>query len=368
MEVRFFTAEALMEWIDSAEYAGMPDIPISRIRAVSHIKNPNASKEDVLLICAFQSGTLTGYMGVLPDYFIANQQKIKSGWLSCLWVNPEFRGKGIARILMSAALEKYGRRVILTDFTHEAGQLYFSSGSFAPLIEIKGIRVYFKSDASGILPGRKPFLKPLNPLLWVADRMLTGFFGILKGIARKRLPVLNLRIESVKKISPETESWIADFQQNMLFRRNKTELEWIIDFPWVVQKKEPDYESKRYYFTVNSPVYQRFYLNVHDDSGQLRAFIVLVNRDGHLKVPYAYLKPDDSSLILNLILHYACLWDVDTITIFHPDLKERLRESTFPFIFRKEISKQFLITHELKAALKDTPFMVQAGDGDAVFT
>ncbi len=368
MEIRFFTAEKLLSWINSASFSEMPQIPISRIRAISQAHNPSAEKEDILLICTFELGVLTGYMGILPDQVFVNQEKIKVGWLSCLWVNPEFRGKGIAKKLMSAALNSYHQRIILTEFTPEAGQLYLSSGAFDPLIEMEGTRAYLKSDLSGILPQRKPYWIYLKPLLKVADLMLGFCFGHLQAFSYNRLEILGLRIESIKEIDSETEKWIASFQGEMIFRRNKTELNWILEYPWVIQKMEPDEESKPYYFTVNSRVFRQFCLKIRNESGTIIGFIVLVNRDGHLKVPYAYVDPTYNDPIMKLILHYAHLWNVCTVTIFHPGLKAELSESRFPFIYRKLVSKQFLITPELRKALNGIPFQAQAGDGDAVFT
>jgi GNAT superfamily N-acetyltransferase len=96
--------------------------------------NPRAEPDDTLLILAWLEGELVGYLGVLPDlYFVADKPPEKCGWLSCLWVSDQHRGKSIAKLLVTKGVQAIGGRVLLTEFTPQAKQLYDKLGFFTDL-------------------------------------------------------------------------------------------------------------------------------------------------------------------------------------------------------------------------------------------
>src|SRR5688572_14514979 len=140
MELREFTPAALAEFIRSEEYEKMPVVPISRHRAISQIRNPRVSETDVILVLAYVNGKMAGYLGVLADYIFLNNQKEKAGWLSCIWVDAEMRGQGIAGKLLNCALERWDNRILATEFTDTAKKIYDRSGQFQDLKVSEGIR------------------------------------------------------------------------------------------------------------------------------------------------------------------------------------------------------------------------------------
>lgn len=368
MEVRTYTAEQLLIWIESSEFKQMDTIPISEIRGVSHAMNPCASTGDILLICIFENGSLSGYLGILPDILWKGLEKIKIGWLSCLWIKPEIRGKGIARKLVASALSFYENRIILTDFTETAKQSYLKSGFFGEEVTVWGTRGYLKSELRHILPIKKDFFRFSFPLLSFVDALLNLIFYPLRKIAHKRFYPVGLRVEPIKSIDNEVAEWIQSFQKTTLFRRNNALLDWIIQYPWVKESRLADKENTRYFFTSVATTFRQFFLKVRGDSGEIRGFIMLLNRNGHLKVPYAYFHPQDTKTIGELIVHYALLWDIHTLTVFHPALSRQIEQTSLLFIFRKRIAKGFMMSKKLEGILGGVPFVVQAGDGDAAFT
>ena len=87
IEIRLLNKQLLSEFINSREYQKLKHLPISKHRAISHIKNPRANDTDILLLLAFQNKQLVGYLGVLPEQIINNNKVEKWGWLSCLWID-----------------------------------------------------------------------------------------------------------------------------------------------------------------------------------------------------------------------------------------------------------------------------------------
>lgn len=92
IEFEFLNKQLLSQYISSNDFGSQQTLPISKHRALSQINNPRAEENDVLLILAKEEGQVLGYTGVLPDMLF---DSIKFGWLSCLWVSEEARGKNI---------------------------------------------------------------------------------------------------------------------------------------------------------------------------------------------------------------------------------------------------------------------------------
>ena len=147
----------------------MPVIPISRHRAWSHIRNPRVSEDDVILVLAMVEGKMAGYLGVLADYIYLNGQKEKAGWLSCMWVDPEVRGQGIAKKLLNRVLERWDNRILVTEFTPAAKGLYDRSQQFQDLKISEGLRGFLRFNLDELLPKKFPALEK-----WTRAPLLLG--------------------------------------------------------------------------------------------------------------------------------------------------------------------------------------------------
>jgi len=76
----------LKGYIDSPDFYHSDFVPISKHRAISHINNPRAGDDDILLLLAYEGDKLVGYLGVLPDFIYIDEKPNKIGWLSCIYV------------------------------------------------------------------------------------------------------------------------------------------------------------------------------------------------------------------------------------------------------------------------------------------
>ncbi|MCB0668065.1 MAG: GNAT family N-acetyltransferase, partial [Saprospiraceae bacterium] len=143
IELKTYNRSTLEEFINLPEFSALPFLPISYHRAISHIQNPRADRDDVLLILAYDHSEMVGYLGVLADWiFDENNHQSKCGWLSCMWINPLSRGKGISKKLVAKALETWNKKILVTEFTAPARGLYDSTGAFKDLQIKEGVRHY----------------------------------------------------------------------------------------------------------------------------------------------------------------------------------------------------------------------------------
>ena len=159
IDLRLLDKRGLREYIYADEYDAHAFIAISRHRALSHLANPRADADDVLLLLAYEGEDLVGYLGVLPDQIYYRGSFHKCGWLSCLWVDPKHRGKKIAYVLVQKSIEIYERRILVTEFTGAAGRLYDRTNNFVPLTDLRGLRFYRRFHLSKVLPPKNRFWK-----------------------------------------------------------------------------------------------------------------------------------------------------------------------------------------------------------------
>ena len=105
MHFKSLQLKELGEYIYSDAYIRSDYIAISKQRALSQQRNPRARPEDVVLVLVYEAEELVAYLGVFVDdlHFQTGIEHV--GWLSCMWVNPKMRGKGIAKKLLQTVFE-----------------------------------------------------------------------------------------------------------------------------------------------------------------------------------------------------------------------------------------------------------------------
>src|SRR5215216_4877386 len=116
MEIKTLTPAQLQAFIETDEFKAMPVIPISTHRALSHVTNPRVEPNDVIMIMAYEEDKMVGYLGVLADRIYNDTGSFKCGWLSCMWVDPTLRGRGIAKHLLSTAFANWQNHILVTEF------------------------------------------------------------------------------------------------------------------------------------------------------------------------------------------------------------------------------------------------------------
>jgi GNAT superfamily N-acetyltransferase len=367
MEIKTYNSAQLNELIQSDSFRRMPVVPISTHRAISHIHNPRADKEDVLLIMAVDDGEMTGYLGILPDrIYNAKDESFKCGWLSCMWVNPSLRGKGIAKQLLATAFSSWQDRILVTEFTPEAKGLYDRSGGFNDLRANDGLRCYLRFNLHEVLPKKDERFKPYLPILKLVDSIVNVPIDLRLSLLQTQKSFA-LRFDPVREIDEEMGHYILRHQKNQFERRNADELNWIIKYPWLKESKSTD-ESTRYHFSSVSNRFCNlcFKLTIN---GEIQGYLHLTIRDNHLRIPYAYF----DSRYLNEVVQYLYKimrdYKLNMLTVFHKEIVAYMLSGATPFIYKRGIKRQYIISKVLDShfAEKDE-LAIQDGDADCAFT
>ncbi|MFT7589432.1 MAG: GNAT superfamily N-acetyltransferase, partial [Limisphaerales bacterium] len=144
----------LNDFVNSDLYKNLNELPISPWRAQSYGAHPRGEATDIILFLAWTDKTqskLAAYLGVFPDYFYLNEKKWKVGWLSCMWVDPACRGKGVAKEFMKMAFKSWNGNIAVTEFTPAAEGLYNKTKKFGKLHQSNGLRAYLRAYGAEII-------------------------------------------------------------------------------------------------------------------------------------------------------------------------------------------------------------------------
>lgn len=361
IDIQCLNKKDLAAFIVSKEFEEMPNLPISKHRAWSHIQNPRADEDDILLLLAYYEDSLVGYLGVLPDKIWHTYNFEKCGWLSCLWIDPEQRGKQIAYKLVSKAIEIWDKRILVTEFTQPAKRLYDKTQNFNSLTQNEGIRMYVRSNLNALLAPKKNIFRTLQPLFKIFDSGINLIWDLRFIFYPKNLS--KYKIDSMNEIDEELSSFIENRQELQLFRRTAAELNWIIQNPWILSQDKNE-ESKRYYFSSVAKQFQFKALKIRNRKNKLIAFVILAQRDCNLKIPYCY--GEDTNAIATVLNHYLVKWRIKTCTVFHKELVSKLRHGKTPALFKKSINRNYIISTHFDQL--PTHFEIQDGDADCSFT
>lgn len=357
----------LLDFIQSDLYLFSKNYPISKIRAKSQFNNPRANPEDEVLFTIYDNNELIAYLGVLPDnIYLDKHENNKSehiGWLSCIWVHPEFQGKGLAFNLLNDAFNSWGAKLLATEFTKEALNLYTKSQLFTEFTELEGCRLYFRSSLSKLLPSKnKKWLK---------------VFGLLRFIDISINFILDAKPNQITKerycIDESIDDLTWNFIQNNqsdheLIKKDRTDLNWVLNYPWIINKEE-DVESRKYYFSSVSKHFERKIFKIFDSNNELLAVLIFTNREGQIKIPFLYVNPAFTVKSFEIFNQYLKSIKAETLTIYQSPFVNIVKNLKRTFFLKKAFKRKYLITQPLKKHIIKSQFLtIQDGDGDAAFT
>jgi GNAT superfamily N-acetyltransferase len=372
MIVKKIHKKDLEQFIKGGEYLKSTYLPISAIRGLAQAKNPRALPDDLLLVIMFENNEMLGYLGVLPDdLYYRNEEgeaiEVHVGWLSCIWVDPSQRGRGIAKNLLKTVFEDWDANILATEFTALAKALYDSTEKFTDLTKPTGIRAYMRLNLSYLLPAKNPDKwTKFKFLLKVTDSILNIIFDIRRSFIRKK----KVQFSIIPEIDSEAKYFIDQNRlDDELMKRNVSDLEWIINNPWLNSGQKADDLSKRYHFSSVADYFAFKVMKVYNQENQLAAVLLLSIRDRNVKVPYVYYSPGASALISDALENYMREQKYNMLTVFHAELCNEISNNGSAYFNIRKMYRHYLISNKFKSELKELKtLIIQDGDADASFT
>jgi hypothetical protein len=150
------------------------------------------------------------------------------------------------------------------------------------------------------------------------------------------------------------------------FSNSIQKLNWILQYPWIIEKLRKDELEKKYYFTSSAKSFLNHAYLIQNQDHQTVGMAMITLRDGHLKIPYLWLNESIEvfiPLLINLLLHYR----VKTFTCFHKSLNNALSTNKIG-LYRKEIQRKIMVSKKMSSLINFDDINANDGDGDAAFT
>ena len=363
MDSILFTKESLYNFICSEQYARLINVPISKHRAISQINNPRADKDDILLIAQFDENKTIGYLGILPDYIFIGNNKEKIGWLSCFWVDEEYRSQNIAAILFLKAMKAYNEKIFITNIVPWLEPIYQKTKLFFPTKYQSGFRGYLRFNLSGILPSKNKLFQKFGSLFKLSDCLFNSVADLRFTFNKKRhLPGINY--DYLTSLNEIPDEFIEKYITDNWTRRSKTELNWIVKNPWLIEGIEKDIQSSKYYFSYISSQFFTQIIRFSNNANKPIGILIINVRNRNLTMPYLFCDKENLGIVAKFIIYTMVSLKLNMVTLFHEDIASYFFQIKTPFIFRKKIKKSFFISKKFEAIDK---LNFQDGDGDCAF-
>jgi len=361
METKTFNKAELQEFINSSYFDELINIPISRLRAISQIHNPRAEDEDILLAAVFDGNKTVGYLGVLPDFVVHENIKEKVGWLSCFWVDENYKSQNVAANLFLRVIRAWKQKILITNIVPTLEPVYQKTKIFQPTLYKSGFRGYLRFNSAEILPPKKKFFRNIILLLKGLDFSLNLLNNIRLSFYKKYL-MDEIKCEQLNHLDNSATDFIDQFKTRYWTQRGQEELEWIMNYAWLKEGNE-NLDSSRYYFSLAEKTFSRKLIKFMDNSNSIKAIILLNIRGKNITIPYVFASKENTPIISKYIINNMLQLNLNMITVFNEDLAESLKNLK-TFYFTKAIQRHYFISKKLEY-IKELNF--QDGDGDCAF-
>ncbi|MBN1951633.1 MAG: GNAT family N-acetyltransferase [Bacteroidales bacterium] len=366
IRIRYIRTGGLTEYVSSDDFRHQDFEAISILRAYSHANNPRSKPDDVALLLAYDEEKLAGYLGAIPEILFKGDQAYEVCWYSCMWVSPEYRREGIAKMLLEDAGRHYGNRVFITNYISSSKAAFLKNDQFSEIMVLQGVRAYLRFNLRQYLPQRKPAFAIFRPVLGLMDvcgNLLTGIF-IRPGKSRSEL----YSIKPVKGIDDELAAFIDQEMRDSPFRRGAREFEWLIKFPWVTALRADCVDPSRYYFSQFSPDFRQWMLEIRDRKGRISGFALLTRHKNILKTRYILGKYQVMPELFRFIYRLMKSEKISTLVSHSAKMVPEIMRHRRSFILLRPSEHGFMATPEAVELLKGEKGEFYEGDGDGMFT
>ena len=332
--IRYIKVGELDAYIRSDEFKKGAFEPISRNRAASYTANPNADKEDIALLLAYINNTLVGYLGLLSDKIDCLQQKIKFCWISCMWILPDYRRGGIALKLLKEAYSVTNGLIMITNYIPRSKAAFLKTGHYKELELLTGYRFYIKSDLKNILHRKYQNTKYFLWFLASIDLTFNLFLSALQAFSSKKNKIKNT-YQFIDRIDIETSDFINNFAEKSLFQRSSEEFSWIMNYPWVSNKKDCSIDYSKYHFSQYVADFRQWFVKIKNERNLVIGFLMLTRHKNELKIPYYFCTENNDHDLASFMMDFIKLNHIRTTITYNSQIAKAIINKGTYFMKRK---------------------------------
>ncbi|MBW6533891.1 MAG: GNAT family N-acetyltransferase [Mariniphaga sp.] len=359
-EIRKIRLVELDEFIHSEKFGKFQHVPISPSRAKSYLENPHGKPEDVALILALVDNKLVAFRSLFAGEIQTKNGKIRFGWCSGNWVHPDFRRKGLSKMLLEEAWSAWNGKLMFTNYAPESEKLYLETGWFSPIHQFEGVRCWLFPKTVKLMAGAKRnrvstfFFSLIDICIAGYSNLNTLFYSYFKNP--------DIRFETHSFPDEETYQLLEQNNQNYLFARGAEEWNWIFQHPWISEMNREI--AGKYPFSSCNGSFKYETVKVWRNNKLVATFIFSV-REGHLKTLFFQYPPELNDEIARYIKWYGVKQKIERITVYNSAIARFFLDHKFPFLRVKRYGQKIYNSFNIPGIEK---YKFQDGDGDSVFT
>lgn len=356
--------------------------PISLVRAASQVNNPLAEPDDITLLVALCKGRCIGYHGLLPGILKIDENYSKVYWLVTFYLDAGFRGQGHGKRLVSE-IQNTAVDLVTTGITAGAEGAYRSMG-FKDLGDLPYCQLRLDRLQSMHSPFQYGGNKPEQPGVFgsMFNRFGRWRYQLKKQmvyrIVRQKLKAKKNIFQSrlVNRLDEDLTSPMAQQSPYASFHRDLDTINWMLQHPWVVSRKDAGKDVQNYYFSRVRDLFELVALEIFAPDGNTRkGFLILsisLNKNKSVVkiLDYNFYDPQDTFIAGYFGIQYAKDLLADRIE-YPGSLNDFFEEQPFFKRLIKEKKRLYLFYPNSN----DSPLAVSAGkikldycDGDTAFT
>ena len=367
MEIKAFTVAGLKAALASEAFWLSDPLPITKHRALSYCRNPRAAEDDPVLLVAYREGRVIGYLGILPDKIFVGDDRYKMGWLTSWWVDPNYANAGVGAILLFKALNAYNQYIGVSGSSRQARHALEASRKFMSLNPLRGLDIRLRLNVTGTLKRRVPALKIFRTFFKSFDALSDEIVNLRSFFWQQRnRHCCHLAYEYISAVDEETDRFIKQHNQQDLTRKEKSDLSWIMNNPWILSAPHKDSAGQRYYFASRAGRFFYLGVKVFEQPQEMIGFLLLKIRDERMSVVYAYFDSRHAEYIAAAAWNHAWAMDASILSLYDQQLTESFTRLGCPFWKAGKKTRGFSLSQAF-AGLPLTDCRLQGGDGDLAF-
>jgi len=367
MEIKTFTVADMKTALASEDFWRTKTLPITKHRALSYSRNPRADEGDPVLLVAYQDNRVVGYLGILPDKIFVNDTIYKMGWLTSWWVDSSYATAGVGAILLFKALNAYDQYVGVSGSSRQARKALLASQKFIALKPLRGLDIRLRWNLTRDILRRLPAMKIFRGLFKIIDVMMGEIVNFRSFFwQRRHNPCQGLTFEYISTIDEETGCFIQRHHQHDLTRKEKSDLSWIMNNPWILSAPLKDAASKKYYFSSRADRFWYLGVKVFEHSTEMIGFFLLKVRNDRMSVVYSYCESPNAASITAAAIQHALAMDVSILSLYDEHLVTCFSELDCPCWSTHKNSRGFSLSKAFGDILPAN-YRLQGGDGDLAF-
>lgn len=339
-----YTTRDLKDWHIQNKNNGLSEFCIAPTRAYALISNPCANEDDPAIVVAFDGERPIGYSAVFADEYVLGNTLGRFYWGTTEWIEPEYRGKGIAGKMMRALKEAVGIEYYM-GLESSIASVKLDQKQGASIIYYDKQRYLFVSNLS-----LKGWLFQ-HYCMWQNKRVLN------------RLRKYAFRNQYVNYVDEATYHFIKDKSISDLFLRKREMLNWILHYPFLIGTHvDPKAKNDICEFGSTMEEYSIEAIKVYV-ADELVGFYIIsqTNKDRTLRYLYYDTKYKDevfASVTLNLLKS-----GIERAYFLSSELQEFMRQQGIKHLNRKSYTNQIALTLPPGMSI-DANLHIQGGDGD----